>query len=342
MSFHAAVAGINNLNIISRTGWRYLDHDLEKTGLPSSSSFDVDYLKTNFSGTLNPTVKYLVTMDLLESSGNKDVTDGTSSFIYEAYMTKSFSQGTTVAFGKKAVINGGREYDYVEYDLYSTSYFYQSAPENQVGITITQEFGDQSVAFQLFNGNKDKDAGANPIRNSQSKMGYSLSWNGNFLGGIIKPILGYSIVPEASGFTYFDGQRHNKGDDEFAAVGVQLITPHNVVIELDYDQFVAKQAGTNRENLMTTSMVGQLRFTGENFFPFVKIISDKKKIDSTKMTERMAFDVGFEYQESKEDAFRYHVVYSGESLNDLSRSPNVKSNPQSIFIGLKFDAAVLK
>ncbi|MBP9682857.1 MAG: hypothetical protein KBD76_15765, partial [Bacteriovorax sp.] len=63
---------------------------------------------------------------------------------------------------------------------------------------------------------------------------------------------------------------------------------------------------------------------------------------STKTDSRTAYDLGFEYKEAKEDAIRYHVVYSGSSVKANINTSEVKSSPSSIMVGMKFTASLLK
>lgn len=334
-----AHAGDNTINIVGRAGWAYKDNDVKKTGTPNSSSFNIDYLRTTFAGALTPTVKYFATADFLGNSSSADVSDNTSSYIDEAFITKTFPTGTNFIFGKKTVFVGGREYDYSDTDRYTSSYFYNKTPENQVGVTVTHEVAGQTLVAQYFNGNKDtgtNDSNGNKI-NNQSKFGYALGWYGDLFNGWLKPIVGYTVVPANSSTS-----RSNKGDDTFISAGFLLNTPHNVQLEADYNTLTEKAAVTNNKDRKTQSIVGLVRYTGDRFSPFVKVISDERKNDSTKTDKRFAYDAGIEFKEKSDDAIRWHVVYSGATVKENMNTTEVKSSPKSILVGLKFDAAVLK
>jgi hypothetical protein len=347
-----AFAGDHTLNAAARTGWIYKNNDVKKTGLSNSSSFNIDYLRTTFAGAVSPYVKYFLTVDLLGLTGN-DVVDGTPTLIDEAFATKTFSFGTAATIGKKAVLIGGREYDYLNYDRYTTSFFYQATPANQVGLTLSQEIAGQTFMAQYFNGNKDNGKGATTT-NAQSKFGYAVGWNGNLLNSMIRPIVVYTVVPEAGGVNGAPTSlntattanlRVNKGNDNFFSAGVQFNTPHNIILEVDYDLLTEKDAaGTllDKKDLKTTSIVALVRYTGERFAPFVKYISDTRKLASTKTETRMAYDLGVEFKEAKDDMIRYHVVYSGSSVKTGLNTTEVKSSPSSILVGLMFDASNLK
>lgn len=337
----SAFAGDNTINIVGRAGWQYKDNDIKKTGTPSSSSFNIDYLRTTFAGAVTPTVKYFATADFLGDNSTTDSADNTSSYIDEAFITKTFASGTGVTVGKKTVFIGGRDFDYNDSDRYTSSYFYDATPENQVGLTLTQEWEGQTFVAQYFNGNKNN--GGATTANEQSKFGYSVGWYGELFGGFVKPIVAYTVIPEGiTGSTATGGTRVSKGDDQFLAAGLQLNTPHNVVIEADYTILTEKAAAASNQDFKTRSIVGTVRYTAERFSPFVKVFSDERKTESTKTASRFAYDAGVEFREKADDAIRYHVVYSGSTVKNNINTTEVKSSPKSILVGLKFDAAVLK
>ena len=339
-----AFAGDNTINVVGRAGWTYKDNDVAKTGTANSSSFNFDFLRTTFAGVVTPSVKYFATADFLGNTNSVDSVDGTSPFIDEAYLTKTFTNGTSLIVGKKAVLVGGREYDYLNFDRYTTSYFFNATPANQVGATLSRDFAEQTLMVQYFNGNKNNDKAAGT--NAQSKFGYAVGWYGNLKNGMIKPIFAYTVVPEGvNGTTSLNAARVNKGNDEFMSAGIQFNTPHNVMLEVDYDLLTEKDAAgtiTSKKDLKTSSMVAQVKYNGIKVSPFAKYISDTRKLASVKTNSRVAYDLGFEFKESKDDAIRYQVVYSGSSVKDNINTTETKSSPKSILVGLKFDAAVLK
>ena len=342
-----AFAGEHTINAVGRTGWVYKDNDVKKTETVSSSSFNIDYLRTTFAGTVNPSVTYSLAVDLLGDSSSPDVVDGTSSLIDEAFITKTFSQGTSFTFGKKAVLIGGREYDYSDYDRYTNSAFYEATPETQVGATLSHEIAGQTLMAQYFNGNKDNGkTDSNGKINAQSKFGYALAWYGDIASGLIKPIVGYAVVPEALGTaTTTSTVRINKGDDTFLSAGVQFNLPSDLTLETDYDVLTEKDASgtaTAKKDLKTTSLVAILTYTSDRFSPFVKWISDESKTGSVKTGTRSAYDIGLEFKEGKDDMIRYHVVYSGSTVKTGINTTEVESSPSTIMVGLKFDAAILK
>jgi hypothetical protein len=339
----SAFAGEHTINAVGRAGLAYKNNDVKKTGTPSSSSFNFDYLRTTFAGSVTPSVKYLLTTDFLAANGTTDSVDGTSAFIDEAYLTKSFLTSTSLIFGKKAVLVGGREYDYLNFDRYSLSGFFNQTPANQVGVTLNHEIAGQTFMLQYFNGNKTNGT----TSNAQSKFGYSVGWYGNIMDGMIKPIVAYTVVPEAALATTSTGSadRVNAGSDNFLSAGLQFNLPMGLIIEADYDLLTEADAAgtaTDKKDYKITSIVGLIKYSTDSFSPFVKVISDTTKLDTTKTASKMVYDLGLEYKESKDDMIRYHVVYSGSTVKTGINTTEVKSSPSSILVGLKFDAAILK
>lgn len=333
-------AGDHTINAVGRTSWIYRDHD--ESGVSNSSSFNIDYLSTTFAGVVSPSVKYYLTADFLGDNSSADDVDGTSSFIDEAFVTKTFASATSVTIGKKSVLIGGREYDYHSADSYSLSAFNNAAPENQVGVTVAQDVLGNTFMAQYFNGNKTN--GQTGV-NAQSKFGYAVAWYGDILEGMIKPIVAFTVVPEAAGAGTTGANRVNKGNDQFIGTGLQFNLPMGLTIEADYNMLNEKDASgtiTVKQDLKTTSIVGLVRYTTDRFAPFVKFISDTSKLDSTKTGSKIAYDLGVEFKETKEEMIRYHLVYSGSTVKTGINTSTVKTSPKSILVGLKFDAAILK
>ena len=328
-----AFAGEHDIDFGGRTDWKLRNNDIEKTGIPNSSSFEINYLLASFAGKINPTYSYFISADFLQSNSGSDVTNGTSGFIDEAFVSRTLSEGMAISLGKKAVLIGGREYDYYPYDLYTTSYFYRSAPLKEVGITLTKEVGEQLWMFQYFNGNKEN--GNNGI-NTQSKFGYSIGWYGSLFDKMVKPVVAYTVVPKGAGGAGA-GVRKIKGNDVYVAGGVQLNTSFNFVFEVDYGMLTQNHFAGEDLHQKTKSIVGLIRYSGENFSPFFKVMSDLVTVDSTETNKRSAFDIGLEYKASGDDLISYHFVYTGESIKS-----NIDYSPTTITVGMKFDASMLK
>jgi hypothetical protein len=224
------------------------------------------------------------------------------------------------------------------------------APANQVGLTVSQEVLGNTFVAQCFNGNKNNGkaaVGSNPAPNAQSKFGFAFGWYGNMLDGMIKPLVAYTMVPEAAGSASTAGStsRVNKGIDNYIGAGLQFNLLTGLTIEADYNLLAETNAGGStsvKKDLKTTSIVGLIRYTTERFSPFVKVISDTSKTDSVKTGSVFAYDIGLEFKEAKDDKVRYHVVYSGSTVKTgLDTTSSVKSTPSSILAGVKFDASIL-
>lgn len=348
-----AFAGDQTINIQGRTGWKYADNDVKKTQVLSSSSFSVDFLRTTFAGVVTPSVNYYLQTNLLPASTTADVTDATSDLIFEAYITKTFSFGSALTVGKRAVLVGGRESDYAEYDNYTNSAFYDAAPAEQVGATLSHEIAGQTVMAQLMNGNKDdgKDDGATTDAksvNAQSKLGYALAWYGDISNGMIKPIVAYTVIPQGKSRGTSEDDRKFKGNDTYMSAGLQFNLPAGLTVEADYDLLTLKNAtrtaadATIKADKKITSMVALVKFDVGTCAPFARFVSDTKKSNSVKTYTRTAYDLGVEFKEAKNDMIGYEIVYSSSTVKSDMNTTEVKSSPSSILVGLKFDAAVLK
>ncbi|MFN8370205.1 MAG: porin [Bacteriovoracaceae bacterium] len=335
-------AGNHSITAIARSGWTYKNNDTKKTTTLNSSEINVDYLKLNFDGKLNDKNRYTLELNGLYANSANDKTDNLSDFIEKVNVTRTVADTWTVSLGKLGVIAGGREWDYVSADLYTQSYFFGDLPTYRTGLTVTKEHMGQSFQFQVLNGNKDRSTGVK----SQTKFGGALGYRGILFNGIVNPIIGYTMIPEAIGKTTTAGTRVKAGNDVAIAGGIEFKLPHNITFEADYNQFTEEDAAgttTALKDLKTTSIVGLLRYKCDitNLMPFAKFIQDTVKLDSTKTGERTAYDLGIEYRQPKNEEIRYHAVYSSSSVKTNMNTTRVTSSPYSIMVGLRFDASIL-
>jgi hypothetical protein len=205
----------------------------------------------------------------------------------------------------------------------------------------------QEFKLQLSNGNEDKRISGTK---SQSKFGYGVLYKGSAMDGMIKPMIGYTVDPtERAG-----------GADSYLAGGAQL-NAAGFTVEAEYDLKTQKKFSAAYGDNTTNSLVALARHNGENFQPFVKYIADWSKTPagphaSTVATatpeeiDRTSFDIGLEMKESKEDAIRYHIVYSAQSVKNIAyvRAADAtsvaasKNSPSQIYAGVKFTADILK
>jgi hypothetical protein len=337
----SAFAGDHSITATGRMGWNYNDNDIKKTGTSNDSKIAADYGKVKFAGSLNKETKYVLTTNLTQAAiASTSRYDGTNDFIDELYITRNLMEGLNLTLGKQVPLFGTVEFSHDEVDLYLKSGFWNEASgivKNRFGATLAKEVAGQTFSLAMFNGNLNNNA------TKQSKYGYAVQWLGSLANGMIKPNVGYTV----------DRTTRIGGDNTYLGAGLQFNLPASIVFEADYGLQTQKKAATNADKKLS-SIVGNLSYTGfETVTPFAKVVLDTKKDQSngSKTYDKTGIAAGLEYKASKEDAIRYHVVYQNETTTYASNAiglangllaNNAKTSAQSIMVGAKFEANILK
>ncbi len=316
------MAGDNTISATTRFGAIVRNNDSATTR--NSSAIEAEYLRLSFDGGLNASTKYHLVLDPVHNADANDTTTNISAFITEIGIVRSFGDDTSLIIGKQKVLMGAIENWYATPDVYTYSQYNSSLSGRTGAATLAHKMMGQEFKLQLSNGNEDK---RSPGTKSQSKFGYAVMYKGNFMEGMIKPILGYAIDPT-----------ERKDANTYLSAGAQL-NAAMFTVEAEYGlNTKVKASGT--DDMTTSSIIALVRYNHDNFQPFVKFIADTNKTGSVKTTERTAFDLGLEMKEVKDDAVRYHIVYSSQT----GKTSGVKNTekPSQIYAGLKFTANFLK
>lgn len=324
------------LSIVGRGQIISNDNKPADSGIKNYSDFNISFLQLKNFGKLNESTSYNISLDATNAGIANDQTSGVSSFVNMAYLTSKFNEKTSLIYGKQLILFGGKESDYSLIDLYTQSAFFLAQPiDNQVGVTLSQDFFAQNFKVEIFNGNKDRTAAVNGVQTSpsaQTRLGWALLYTGSFLDENINPIIGYALLP---GIT-----DHN--DQRFFSAGIQLNFNYSLVFEADYSEDSIKNGVVSGTDNKIKSIVSLIKHNGEHFKPFIKYISDKENSANgtiTTFNKRSAYDVGLEYQPGKDDALRFHLVYSGSTITPFS---GVKYSPMEVQLGVKMNATILK
>lgn len=298
----------------------------------SSGEYKISYLRLGTSAKFNDTTKLKLVLDFKDS--NAAVTNSVSEFVDEAILTKTFGDFSFMA-GKQTVLVGGRENDWSKRDMYINSKYNDQIADNLVGLTAGYTIMNQSVYLQHLetasNGGGFTD-----------KKATGLAYYGNFMDGMISPIVSYHKVGTTRQGLY----------DTFLAAGVQ-VSAMNVVFEFDYLMLEQEKNGTNTAgntaDAELNSMVAHVRYNHENFKPFFKYIMEKGDNSFTGLiagaveTERNVWELGLEYVPNKDEDMRYHAVYSSAEAKQTSGAgTRNKDEEQKIYAGLAFGMNILK
>lgn len=216
------------------------------------------------------------------------------------------------------------------------SLFNQATPDNAGAATLSHDFMGQNLSLQFFN--TMNTAGGN----KQSKFGYAALFTGDLMGGMIKPILGYTVKPEGTSqeisSTFGSSTaRTNIGEDKYMAAGVQF-NMSGLTLEADYLNLTEEDAVTissAKKDLETTSMVVLGRYTMGNWVPFVKYVSDKAERGGSDYLKRTATSLGFEYNHDE-----HAKCYFNYTMEDKKPTGGVNYKPTAILAGVKFNVDV--
>lgn len=338
-----AMAADHTISATARMG--YIGRNYDVPTHVNSSAIEAEFFRINFDGVLNASTKYHFVLDPVVANSATDTTTNISPYINELWINRSIGDATNLIVGKQKILAGSLEYWYAVPDLYTTSQFSSSTtgvPSRTAAATLAHKFMGQEFKIQLSNGNEDKrtpvttattaTSVTTTATKSQSKFGYAFLYKGNVMDGMIKPMVGYTVDPTARA----------GGADTYLAGGAQF-NVQAYTVEAEYDLKTQKKA-SGTDDMTTASCVTLVRYNGENFMPFAKYINDLNKTASTKTSARSAYDLGVEMKESKEDAIRYHVVYSSQSSHSTTAGVYSKdaAKPTQIYAGLKFSADILK
>ncbi len=316
------------LYLVSRGQWKYANNKFEESGTRNYSEFELSYLRLKGTEKLSDLFRCHFSLDARNANSTTDTTNKTSNFVDEAYVTTIFSSESYLAFGKQSVLIGGREYDYATSDLYTISTFFRLTPFNDVGATFSQTFSHQNFQVQLVNGNKSRGfttttSGKTEDTPAQTKMGWAIIYYGDIKTGLIKPIIGYTSIPNIN------------GDQNFFSGGSQFNFPFHIQTEIDFSQVKIKNNNDNK----TTSLVGLMRYQSEHIKPFFKLISEKINTPTTENGRRTAYDLGLEYFPLLDPLVRYHFVFSHANVRPFAGN---EYSPYSLSIGMKINATILK
>ena len=166
---------------------------------------------------------------------------------------------------------------------------------------------NQLIGFQILNSLRSETSTAT----ADKKYAKGIYWYGNFLDGMIKPIVNYHIEPE-TGPT--DGANGAEVETKDLSLGVQL-NVSKMKFEVDYLTLNKEgQAGTFAQPAddKYKSIVAQLHYTCGNWTPFFKYTIDERTSKSDSLLdiklESTVLDAGIEYNLAK--GHRFHLVYS--------------------------------
>lgn len=292
----------------------------------STGVLTTSFLRLVTDAKLNETTNAKLTLDFQPAT---TVDNGLTNMVDEAFITKAFG-AASVMIGKQAVMTGGRENDYSSRDLYINSKFNDAIVDNITGITAGYSMAGQNLYVQYL---QQTDANKSPLTD---KKVIGVAYYGDFMEKMIVPVLSYHKF----------GTNRVGSYDVYTSAGLRLNVA-NFMVEADYLMLEQEKASALGDAELN-SMVAHVRYTHENFQPFVKYIMDDAKkgysgiIAGSTDSERTAWEIGLEYIPTKEEDMRYHIVYNNAESERKSPTPTSKVEEQKIYAGIAFNYNILK
>lgn len=302
-------------------------------GKSASGILTTSFLRLVTDAKLNETTSAKLTLDFQPTTTPDN---NVQKLVDEAFLTKEFAYGIKAMAGKQAIMTGGRENDYSTRDLYITSEYKRVTPDNLTGLSLGYSMAGQNVFLQYLE-QTDTLSGT-----FSDKKVLGAAYYGTFMENMIMPIVSYHKM----------GTTRLGAYDNAMSVGLRVVPLKVLMVEADWLSLEQEKNGTvtgaTAADAKLTSLVAHVRYLHENFQPFAKFISEKGKkgyaglAAGSAESKRTAWELGLEYMPSKDEDFRYHVVYNSSETKRESLAPTSKVEEKKIYAGIAFNYNILK
>lgn len=292
----------------------------------SSGILTTSYLKLIADSKINDTTRARLTLNFQQ---NSTLDNNVQNLVDEAYVAKTAGD-FSIILGKQPVFTGGRENDYAASDLYIYSRFVETFGSYFTGATGGYTKFDQNFYLQYL---EQSDTRSTPLTD---KKIIGAAYYGDLMGKMVMPIISYHKFgtnrPGSYNNVISAGLRLN--------IGKFLIEGDYLVNELENFSTLG--------DAKITSVVTHVRYIfDQGFQPFAKFITEEGKkgfdgiVTGSTESERKAYEVGLEYTPSKEEDFRYQVVYNNSNSKQTSPA-TTKVEEQKLYAGITFSYNILK
>jgi hypothetical protein len=335
----SAFAMDTHMDLMGRFDYLHTETKTNGANKTTAGNYSPNYLRWKTTAKFNETTTAELNLDLAADHAAA-TTRTLSGMVDVAAVTKVLGGGFSAIIGKQPVLVGGRENDYKSRDVYTTSLFNDAISDNQIGLTAAYNVMGQDFYLQHV-----ESTGATALTDKKIT---GLAYYGNFMNGMLSPIVSYHKVGTDTSAKY----------DIMTTVGVKY-TMGAIVAEFDYLMLKKEQVGTADQKL--NSMVAHVRYNMGMYNPFAKYIMETGKDafametgTTTKTTraggpnvtksERTAWELGLEVVPNKDEDMRYHVVYSSSKMEDKTRTTgaNQKFEDTRLYAGVAFGFNILK
>lgn len=297
------------------------------TGVEESNEFTIDRLRLGMKGDLNEQNGYYVRMNLLkineiESAATLDdnattantaddsatVTNTPEDIFDYAYLSRKITNDLVVKFGKNAERTA-----FAEYVDYSDPSEYGNAA---IGVSADYTIAGHVVGLNIYNGTDE----------APGKKSIEASYSGSFADNLINPGVSYSIVKNSE----------DKDNTLIAAAAEINFSPVQVVAM--YKMYEEDKASKVETNYMSCGV----KYSYENFKPYVKYYASTTKTASIKSDDFTGYEVALEYYPIKDQTFNYHLVWTNKTnKNTPADASDDKRKEDKILAGITYNFDVL-
>jgi hypothetical protein len=314
----------------------------------NGTAFVFNAMRPRIIGKATDELSYVLRLNL--GKANTAVArDNTTDLIDQAWGDYKPMQGLNIRVGKQNFLQvTGWESVYYLTDVFTYSSTFNKNAQTygyyRSGVAATYNWGDHNFTLAATNAakNNTEATGSSQLNNG---LAYSFYYDGQFLDGMIKPILAYTMYQMDGNADVAPAIQTNSTNDTLIAVGVRIAPIEGLTVDVDYDNLNQPNQNslTQANNQLTTTIRGEARYQFGQFIPFVNYISDKSTAFGTIAAPNAGnftlntYDVGVMYYPFKDKNFRYHVVYSNSNQNNDSSAVNSQVVTTNIRAGIKFD-----
>ena len=332
----------------------YDSHSEDKTpedlsGDNRDSAFKAGYARLNFKGKFNDKVGYRLRFRLNKDSGTtKD--DGLDSSVDYAWVEHQLGPGK-IRIGKQANQVCVFEQKWGSYRRYHLSAACAAGDKFKynIGASYWYKFGNNKFGIGI--GNR-----SNSFEKKETGLAMNLSYSGNFLDGVLQPMLTYSSFSHGSQDSDGDGVEDAiSGTDTNIGLGIRFKF-YGIVSEIEHISFTdANLSTTAGKDSKTNSINLNFRYTVAQWTPFFKLESSQAEEDTDSVyingssggglsshDKKIGVSVGFEFKPWADTHLEYFVYHQVDDYTDETSGSSVVAIKDSVTrVGFRTNISIL-
>ncbi len=319
---------------------------------PTNSVFRFPSFRVDFKGKIGEETAYRLRLNIPNAAVATTYpapADNMSSFVDFAYITRALTSNLKLTVGKQWLGTAGWVGTYDPADVYLYPKGFLDGVTNNLtygtGVGLQYEGMGQKVSLVASNpGAASTDNGTATGNANNSRQALGGRYFGKFLDATLQPTLSYLV----------EGIQNQTASSKnlvytFSSVGIRYTVPA-FDIDADYimNSFADKTTTGSSDGTTSLYILARYKMPEIGLKQFLGYENSTQKTETSATVEKnvttTSYQVGIEYYPKKDEDFRFHLVYSGQSANtDLGTgAASTKQNQQQIIAGIRFKADLLK